>query len=496
MATTTVGSTTNTTTSSTAASTTAKSKQNIVNLLGAGSGIDTQALAQSLVDAERVPREETINNRITKSEARISGYAAITYSANELKTAFAALNDLNDFNSLSVRNSNTTAFNVTTAAAASVGDFQIDVQSLAKPQRSVSDGFADSATNLSAADFTLKLSVHGATPATDIAILADKSSPADIVSAINNSGTGITAQLINSGDGTATPFKLVLTGSLGSRKDFTLTSDDGLGNPISGLDFDTDAPIQSATDATVVINGLTVKRSTNVISDVVTGVTLDLFSTTSSPATVNMTRDSTALKEKFKNLVTAYNDGLSMLNVLSDKESTVEQYGGSLFGDSTVRTVKSLFRDTMLAASTTPGTNASFLWQLGINLTKEGPMELDETKLDTALTGNFDGVVKMMTGNTNNLSAFSEAPAGIAGEAVRRLTKLVATDGVLTKQTQSTNTQIDKYKKDLESLQDRMDKLLKRYQSDLGAMDTFVSQSTSLRKSLTATFDGMSKSNN
>ena len=326
--------------------------------------------------------------------------------------------------------------------------------------------------------------------------MADKSSPADIVSAINNSGTGITAQLINSGDGTATPFKLVITGSLGSRKDFSLTSDDGAGNAISGLDFNTDAPIQSATDATVVINGLTVKRSTNVISDVVTGVTLDLFSTTSSPATVNMTRDSTALKEKFKNLVTAYNDGLSMLNVLADKESTVEQYGGSLFGDSTVRTVKSLFRDTMLTASTTPGTNASFLWQLGINLTKEGPMELDETKLDTALKDNFDGVVKMMTGNTNNLSAFSEAPAGVAGEAVRKLTKLVATDGVLTKQTESTNTQIDKYKKDLESLQDRMDKLLKRYQSDLGAMDTFVSQSTSLRKSLTATFDGMSKSNN
>jgi flagellar hook-associated protein 2 len=150
----------------------------------------------------------------------------------------------------------------------------------------------------------------------------------------------------------------------------------------------------------------------------------------------------------------------------------------------------------MLNASTTPGTNASFLWQLGINLTKEGPMELDETKLDTALKDNFDGVVKMMTGNTNNLSAFSEAPAGIAGEAVRKLTKLVATDGVLTKQTTSTNTQIDKYKKDLESLSDRMDKLLKRYQSDLGAMDTFVSQSNSLRKSLTATFDGMSKSNN
>lgn len=495
MATTGVSSTSTTSASDAAAAASkAAVKQNIIKTLGAGSGIDTSALAQSLVDAERIPAEDAINTKITKSEAKISGYAAIRYSANELKNAFSGLNDVSDFNSLSVRNSNTAAFGVTTSSFASLGDYQIDVRTLARPQRTVSDGFASPSTALSASDFSLKLSIHGGV-ATDIVIAADKSAPADMVDAINSAGLGVTAQLVNTGDGSGAPYKFILTGTSGELQDFTLTSDDGSGTPIAGLDFNTDAPLQTATDASVVINGVTFKRSSNIINDAVRGVTLDLYSTTSTPATVNMTRDTSALKEKFKTLVTAYNDALSMMNVLADRNSTVEEYGGSLFGDSTVRTMKSMFRDMILGASTTPGTNATYLWQAGINLTKDGPIELDEAKLDTALTGNFDNVVKMMSGNKQSLTSFSTDAAGIAGEAVRKLTKLVATDGVLTKQTDSTTTQIDRYKKDLEALSDRMDKLLKRYQSDLGAMDTFVSQSTSTRNSLKQTFESMSNSN-
>lgn len=505
MATTSVSSTTSTASTSAASTSTSATsaaaaskaavKQNIVKTLGAGSGIDTAALAQSLVDAERIPSEDLINTKITKSEAKISGYAAITYSANQLKDAFSALNDVSDFNSLSVRNSNTTAFGVTTSSFASLADYQIDVQTLAKPQRTVSDGFASPSTALSASDFTLKLAIHGGT-ATDITIPADKSAPADMVDVINSAGLGVTAQLVNTGDGSGAAYKLILTGSSGASQDFTLTSDDGSGNPVAGLDFNTDTPLQTATDATVVVNGVTFKRSTNSIGDAIKGVTLDLYSTTSTPATVNMTRDTSALKEKFKTLVTAYNDALSMMNVLGDRNSTVDEYGGSLFGDSTVRTMKSMFRDMMLNASTTPGTNASYLWQAGVNLTKDGPIELDETKLDTALSSNFDNIVKMMTGNKQSLTSFSTDSAGIAGEAVRKLTKLVATDGTLTKLKDSTNTQIDRYKKDLEALSDRMDKLLKRYQSDLGAMDTFVSQSNSTKTSLTQTFASMNKSSN
>ena len=493
------------TTTSTAADAAAASKKtgaSIIKTLGTGSGIDTQSLAQSLVDAERIPQEGAINAKISKNESRISGYAAIAYSAAELKSAFSALNDMSDFNSLAVRNSNSAAFEVTTSATAALGDYQIDVQTLARPQRTASDGFADTTTALSSTDLTLSLSINGAA-ATDIAVAAADSSPGSIVDAINNAELGVTAQLINTGDGSGVPFKILLTGTSGESKAFTITTSNFTAVGTASLDFNTDAPLQAATDATVVVNGLTIKRSTNVIADAVKGVTLNLFSkttnpldtSTTTPATVNLTRDTSSLKEKFITLVTNYNDANSMLNVLANKDSSVEIYGGALFGDSTVRTVRSMFRDIMIGASNTPGTNASYLWQLGISLTKEGPMELDETKLDAALNDNFDNVVKMVTGNTQSLSAFSSQSSGIAGEAIKKLTKLVSVDGLITKQTESTNTQIAKYELDLETLNDRMTKLLERYQKDFSVMDNMVGQSTSVRASLKSSFEGMANIN-
>jgi len=44
--------------------------QQIMTKLGAGSGVDVASLAQNLVDAERVPKENAINAKIAKSEAR------------------------------------------------------------------------------------------------------------------------------------------------------------------------------------------------------------------------------------------------------------------------------------------------------------------------------------------------------------------------------------------------------------------------------------------
>ena len=66
---------------------------NIVNLLGAGSGVDIKTLAQNLTDAEKAPQQALLDNAIKSSQARISGYSAIMYGLNNLKDAFAALQD-------------------------------------------------------------------------------------------------------------------------------------------------------------------------------------------------------------------------------------------------------------------------------------------------------------------------------------------------------------------------------------------------------------------
>jgi flagellar hook-associated protein 2 len=54
----------------------AVSSTNFVSALGTGSGIDIKALAQSLVDAERKPKADSIQSSIDKSKNRVSGYTA------------------------------------------------------------------------------------------------------------------------------------------------------------------------------------------------------------------------------------------------------------------------------------------------------------------------------------------------------------------------------------------------------------------------------------
>ena len=68
----------NTTTTSTSADIAKSNKANaqkIMNTLGAGSGVDVTSLAQNLVDAERIPKENMINGKIdfvfTKMKFRI-----------------------------------------------------------------------------------------------------------------------------------------------------------------------------------------------------------------------------------------------------------------------------------------------------------------------------------------------------------------------------------------------------------------------------------------
>ena len=101
---------------------------------------------------------------------------------------------------------------------------------------------------------------------------------------------------------------------------------------------------QTATDALVKVDGISYTRTTNTLTDVLPGTTLDLKTVTSGAANLSLVRDNTALKEKFKALVTSYNDATSMLNVVTDPKSTMETYGATLVGDSTARSVKAMMR--------------------------------------------------------------------------------------------------------------------------------------------------------
>ena len=458
----------------------------IVNTLGAGSGIDVKALAQSLVDAEKTPKKERIDGKIAKSEAKITGYSAVKYALSTLKTAFGKLNDASDFSSIKPSNTQPSAFGVTASTTAEAGSYSIEVLTTALAQRTASSTFADRATALNGGTaFQLNLSIGGVSKG---AIDVTNATPAGMVSAINGAKLGVTAQLINTGSG----YNVVVTGDTGAAQNFSLTSDDGTGQAITAVAFDT--PLQTATDASFKINGLAVTRSSNTVNDVIDGVTLDLYTATTGAARLDLNRDTAGIKDNVKGLVTAYNEFEDTLKILGDRASEVEEFGGVLAGESLLQSVRSQVRAMITNNSTTPGTTIQAARDVGLSIDRFGKLTLDETKLDTALQDNFGEVSTMFSAGTNNKSIYSPAPAGLAGDAINSIEKMLLSTGLIDTQSKSATTQIAKYKEELTLLDERMEKLMTRYMSQFSVMESIVGNSNSLRSSLKGTFESMMKS--
>ena len=454
---------------------------NFVNALGAGSGIDTQQLAKDLMEATREPRKAIIDEKITKSEARISGYGVIQFSLGELKTAFSGLNDLSDFASLQVANTQSSAMSVVASPTAAAGSYQVNVTQVAQAQRTSSDGFAERSTALnSGASFDLTLSVNGGTNQT---ITVDTDTPAGVVAAINGADLGITAQLIQT-SGTS-PWKIVVTGEEGEEQDFTLTAPVDLG-------FDDVAnELQTAQNALLTVNGLSIERTTNSVSDVIDGVTFNLATVTTGAARIDLTRDTSGITQKIDDLVTAYKNFEENLKILGDRASEVEEFGGALAGDSLLQNIRTQVRSMLTATSSTPGTTVKAPRDVGLTFDRNGVLQFDKDKLAKQLQSNFDEVANMFSANTNNQSVFSVAPGGVAGDGVHKLDKLMRSTGLIAQQTDNATQQVDRFKADLEKLEDQMEKLLERYMRQFSAMESIVGSSNSLRESLKGTFEGM-----
>jgi flagellar hook-associated protein 2 len=80
MATSSVSSTSGTSTAADIQAANKAAAQRLLTSLSAGSGVDVASLAQNLVDAERIPKENAINAKISKNDNKNSGLAAVMVS--------------------------------------------------------------------------------------------------------------------------------------------------------------------------------------------------------------------------------------------------------------------------------------------------------------------------------------------------------------------------------------------------------------------------------
>jgi flagellar hook-associated protein 2 len=397
--------------------------------------------------------------------------------------AFGTVPSLNDFSSFTVNIGGTVRTLIPASASPNMSSL---AQSLQFQLRAL-DGTDDVSVSYSGSVLTVSSASGKAITGIGITKQTYADTPAGVVDAINNSGRGYKAQLIN--DGSSAPFKVMITGANGATEGFSISSTDTAGNA-----FGTGLTVPSgygAADASVVVDGISYTRKSNLITDIIPGVTLSLKGVTTSAASISMDRDTTDLKTRLNALVVAYNDFNDIVNQTTDPKSTLETYGNTLVGDSTVRMIRQQMRSLLFSPSSTPGRSVSALSQLGYSLNEKGILSLDAAKLDTVIQNNFEDVTKLFTGGYNNLSTYSSLRAGIAGDAVKKLTDMLSSTGQLATKTNNANTENDKYRVRLVALQTRMDALLARYQKQFASMESLVGSVNSQKTSLKSTFDGM-----
>ena len=100
--------------------------------------------------------------------------------------------------------------------------------------------------------------------------------------------------------------------------EFSLSSIEAM-NPSQNLGFIPQHPITVADDAIIKYEGITIKRPTNEIDDVIPEITLNIHDKTEKTATISIKPDVESAKDALITFVGNYNQAISELNILSQK---------------------------------------------------------------------------------------------------------------------------------------------------------------------------------
>ena len=246
----------------------------------------------------------------------------------------------------------------------------------------------------------------------------------------------------------------------------------------------------TASDASLTVDGINISRSTNTISDAITGMTINLLDSTNSAGTVSITTDSSQVETKLRTLVTAFNSVMTTFDTLSDPDATGEN-AGVLSGDSSLRSIENKIKDLFIQASSTPGTSLSYLSDMGIEMTRSGVLEIDETALATALTSNYADIRMMISADTDNQTTVGTASRGIAGDALVVLDEFLSSTGILESRTTNNENRIADYQEDLVELDRRMQAIYERYLRQFTAMEQAIDEMNSMRDYLKQQIDAL-----
>lgn len=371
-----------------------------IHFSGLGNGTDFDAMITKLVEVEqmRITSLETWRKSWTD---KVASFQELNTDMLSLKTTLEGMDTMGEFLTKGVTSSDSTVLTATAGADAEEAIHAIEVNQLAQNKvMATTSGYATTTEdiNVSNAAVNFIYVYQGTSHSVSIPATCSLKDLRDIINA-DGTNPGVRASIVNDGTNNYLQFRGLDTGADNT---LTIASNSGLVN-FESADFST---TQSNQDAQLKLNGWPaaswITRSSNTITDLIDGITLNLKGTTALNTTVSIDvkTDLEAVKENVRTFVNQMNVVRQQIIDMTKVDSTSGR-GSILTGNYGVQMISSNLKDAVASKG------IGFDWdlddyvvlsQLGITTdaqegsVTQGLLLLDEDALDEALAADPDAV--------------------------------------------------------------------------------------------------------
>lgn len=442
---------------------------------GGFNNIDFSVVLNAIMQQERLPLKALETQKQTL-QAQNTAFATYATRLGALESTAETLAKSNSLSRVSATVSDSSAVGISAGSSTITGRYEVAVTQLARAQVTASSSTYASVDDIVATSGVVSLA-RFSQPPIDIAVTGAMSLK-DLAAAINNSPDApVTASVVQVTPG---QYRLVLTGrATGADNGFTV----GFSTPLAGgqgltftdtdsdgLSGDTDADtVQTARNATATINGLAVSSTSNVLNDVVPGVTLTLLKQ-STTAIVDVNKDNTDALTRVQKFADAYND---LLSFIADQTTAVNGGKAGISRDPIVRGLRDALRAKLQDKY---GVDEARLADVGIGFDRNGKIIIDKDLFTAAANSSPTDVQTLFGG--------SDGKGGVFGAVKTLIADYTRAGGLVADARQRLDSQVSRIGDRLDTLESQLAIRRAALQQEFIAADRAMSQLNSQGSSL------------
>ena len=400
-----------------------------LSALNAGSGLNVTQIVDALVDAERVPKQKQIDEAKESATVKISALGSLKNELSVFQTNAEALDGQIGL-ALSSSTSNVT-LSRTDSSLASEFSHTINVASIAKSQvlnfNNNGSGFSSTTADIGIDQLTLEFgswsgtsfSANSAYATTTLNLVTGATSLADVRDAINNAAIGVTASIIEVSENSYSLMVKSVEGASQSLRVRSYLSSSETGvlkyNPGNVAPLaDSSTQVVAAADASFTVDGVSVTRDSNTITDLFSGVTVELSNVSSSDLNTDQIISSKYSEADamttLETVVSEINYLLSFLKEQSAPGANGEE-GGPLHNDHFIRFTENKIKNLTSTAIAGYDNANIYLSNFGVVTELDGTLSIDETRFKEYFAANPQHFAAVTT------SMIRTGDAGITGSA-------------------------------------------------------------------------------